>query len=47
MDFTKSVHYFRRDLELQFLPYNSPFFYLAFDNELKANKANQALVLHK
>ena len=29
-----------KNLKLQFLPYNSPFFYLAFDNELKANKAN-------
>ena len=43
--FTKSVHYFHREtnLKLQFLPYNSPFFYFAFDNELKANKANPAL----
>ena len=36
---------FRRDtnLKLQFLPYSSPFFYLAFDNKLKASKANPAL----
>ena len=26
---------------------STPFFYLAFDNELKANKANPALFLHK
>ena len=41
-----SVHYFLREtnLKLQFLPYSSPFFYLAFDNELKANKANPALL---
>ena len=47
--FTSSVHYFRQEtnLKLQFLPYNSPFFYPAFDNELKANKANPALFFHK
>ena len=46
--FTKSVHYFRweTNLKLQFLPHNSPFFYLAFNNELKANKANRALFFH-
>ena len=27
------------NLKLQFLPYSSRFFYLAFDNKLKANKA--------
>ena len=49
MDFTKSVHYFRREtnLKLQFLSYKSRFFYLAFDNKLKANKANLALFFHK
>ena len=49
MGFTKSVHYFHREtnLKLQFLPYNSLFFYFAFDNELKANKANPALFFHK
>ena len=47
--FTKSVHYIRRETKskLLFLPYNSPFFYLAFDNELKVNKANPALFFHK
>ena len=47
--FTSSVHYFRQEknLKLQFLPYNSPFFYFAFDNELKADKANPALLNHK
>ena len=40
---------FRRDtnLKLQFLPYSSPFFYLAFDNKLKASKANSALFFQK
>ena len=44
-----SVHYFLREtnLKLQFLPYSSPFFYLAIDNELKASKANPALFFHK
>ena len=47
--FTKSVLCFRREtnLKLQFLPYHSPFFYLAFGNELKTNKANRALFFHK
>ena len=40
------MQYFPREtnLKLQFLPYSSPFFYLAFDNELKANKASFLLM---
>ena len=39
------MHYFHREtnLKLQLLPYNSLCFYFAFNNELKANKANPAL----
>ena len=37
--FTSSMHYFSPGNKLQFLPYSCRFFYLAFDNKLKANKA--------
>ena len=37
--FTTSMHYFSQGNKFQFLPYSSRFFYLAFDNKLKANKA--------
>ena len=37
--FTSSMHYFSPGNKVQFLPYSCGFFYLAFDNKLKANKA--------
>ena len=37
--FTSSMHYFSPGNKLHFLPYSCRFFYLAFDNKLKANKA--------
>ena len=37
--FTSSMHYFSPGNKLKFLPYSCRFFYLAFDNKLKANKA--------
>ena len=37
--FTSSMHYFLPGNKFQFLPYSCRFFYLAFDNKLKANKA--------
>ena len=33
------------NLKLQFLPYSSRFFYLAFDNKLKANKDMKSATL--
>ena len=37
--FTSSMHYFSPGNKVQFLPYSCGFFYLAFDNKLKTNKA--------
>ena len=37
--FTSSMHYLLPGNKLQFLSHSSRFFYLAFDNKLKANKA--------
>ena len=40
--FTSSMFRQETNLKLQFLPYSSRFFYLAFDNKLKANKEQVA-----
>ena len=44
-----SVHYFLREtnLKLQFLPYSSPFFYLAFDNKsVKGEQSDSGTLLY-
>ena len=43
--FTSSMHYFLPGNKFQFLPYSSRFFYLAFDNKLKANKDMKSATL--
>ena len=43
--FTSSMHYYSLGNKLQFLPYSSWFFYLAFDNKLKANKVMKSGIL--
>ena len=44
MGFTSCMHYFspRNKFKLQFRPYSSPFFYLAFDN--KSVKGEQSAI---
>ena len=43
--FTSPMHYFSPGNKLQFLSYSCRFFYLAFDNNLKANKAMKSSTL--
>ena len=47
--FTSSMHYFspRNKFKLQFLPYSSPFFYLAFDNKsVKGEQSDSGTLLY-